>query len=29
MTPVVAFGINHATDLIDKNPMGFVLPTED
>lgn len=25
---VVAFAINHATDLIDENPIGFVLPTE-
>lgn len=24
---VVAFGINHATDLIDENPTGFNLPT--
>ena len=24
---VIAFGINHATDLINKNPTGFTLPT--
>ena len=24
---VVAFGINHATEMIDKNPIGFSLPT--